>query len=100
MTSAGVYLPSFPPFAPILAASKLPVRVMVYFCLSSQCAGLVTLIDSVLDSLPAPPVAPRVTSDDYPEGESCGSTCFRKIDDTFMVTLPDHLAPQHYSQGI
>ena len=100
MTSADVYLPSFLTFAPILVASNLPVRGMVCFCLGSQLAGLVTPIDSVLDTLPVPPAAPRVTSNDYPNGESCENMCFRKIDDTFMVTLPDHLASQHYSQGI
>ncbi|KAH9059794.1 hypothetical protein EDB87DRAFT_1809770 [Lactarius vividus] len=35
------------------------------------------------DFPPVPPILPRVTSDDYPEGESCGSMCFREIDDTF-----------------
>jgi hypothetical protein len=71
---------------------------MVCPCLGSQRAGLIIPIDSVLDSLPVPPAAPRVTSGDYPEGDSCGTMCFREIDDDSKVTRPSHRLPQ-YSQG-
>ncbi|KAH9025966.1 hypothetical protein EDB85DRAFT_1981141 [Lactarius pseudohatsudake] len=55
----------FPYFAPILVASR-------QFCPRHA-----------WDFPPVPPTTPRVTSDDYPEGESCGSMCFREIDDIF-----------------
>jgi hypothetical protein len=71
---------------------------MVCSCLGSQRDILLTQIDSVSESLPIPPTLPRVTSDDYPEGNSCGNMCFREIDDTFMVTFPDPVLP-HCSHG-
>lgn len=71
---------------------------MVCSCSGLQRAGPLIPIDSVFTFLPVPPATPRVPSDDYPEGDSCGSMCFREIDDTFMVTQPDHLIPQ-YSPG-
>ena len=96
MTSAGVWIPYIPPFVPILAAFKLNAHNMVCSCLGSRRAGLAILIDSVFPALRhgVPRATPRVTSDDYPEGNSCGSMCFREIDDSFMVTLPDYILPQ------
>ena len=71
---------------------------MVCSCLGSQRDSiLVTQIDSVQESIPVPPTLPRVTSDDYPEGNSCGRMCFREIDESLMVTFPDLVLP-HYSQ--
>jgi hypothetical protein len=71
---------------------------MVCSCSGSQRAALVILINSVLCSLPVPPTVPRVPSKDYPDDNSCGSECFRKIDGTFKVTQLNHLLPQ-YLQG-
>lgn len=54
-------------------------------------------INAVQEFPPVQSTAPRVTSDGYPEGESCGGMCFREIDDTFGVMLPNHLPPRHCS---
>ncbi|KAI9444046.1 hypothetical protein H4582DRAFT_2095391 [Lactarius indigo] len=56
--------------------------VFPYFCANPGCIQAFCPRHG-WDFPPVPPTAPRVTSDDYPEGESCGSMCFREIDDTF-----------------
>ncbi|KAH9164584.1 hypothetical protein EDB89DRAFT_2016838 [Lactarius sanguifluus] len=56
--------------------------VVPYFCANPSCIQAFCP-RHVRAFPPVPPTAPRVTSDDYPEGKPCGSMCFREIDDTF-----------------
>ncbi|KAH9164585.1 hypothetical protein EDB89DRAFT_2077985 [Lactarius sanguifluus] len=56
--------------------------IFPYFCANPGCIQAFCP-QHAWDFPPVPPTTPRVTSDDYPEGESCGSVCFREIDDTF-----------------
>ncbi|KAF8273078.1 hypothetical protein EI94DRAFT_1783169 [Lactarius quietus] len=56
--------------------------IVPYFCANPGCVQTFCP-RHVWDFPPVPPTAPRVTSDDYLEGESCGTMCFRKSDDTF-----------------
>ncbi|KAH9047475.1 hypothetical protein EDB83DRAFT_1463014 [Lactarius deliciosus] len=56
--------------------------IFPYFCANPGCIQAFCP-QHAWDFPPVPPTTPRVTSDDYPEGESCGSMCFREIDDTF-----------------
>jgi histone-lysine N-methyltransferase EZH2 len=55
--------------------------IVPYFCANPGCIQAFCP-RHVMQFLPVPQTAPRVTSDDYPDGESCGSMCFREIDDT------------------
>ncbi|KAF8268570.1 hypothetical protein EI94DRAFT_1800296 [Lactarius quietus] len=64
-----------------------------YFCANPSCIQAFCP-RHVLDSLPVPPTAPRVTSDEYPKGDSCGSMCFRDIDDTFMGVSVEWVEPE------
>ncbi|KAF8488924.1 hypothetical protein F5888DRAFT_1909582 [Russula emetica] len=56
--------------------------VIPYFCASSSCIHAYCPLHA--KDFPSPPAAvPRVMSNAYPEGASCGRFCFRDIDDTF-----------------
>ncbi|KAI9444047.1 hypothetical protein H4582DRAFT_2190030 [Lactarius indigo] len=57
--------------------------IVPYFCANPSCVQAFCP-RHVWDFPPVPPTAPRITSDDYPEGKPCGSMCFREIDDTFL----------------
>ncbi|KAH9059795.1 hypothetical protein EDB87DRAFT_1562822 [Lactarius vividus] len=58
--------------------------VVPYFCANPGC--IQAFCPRHVQNFPhVPPIAPRVTSDDYPQGKPCGSMCFREIeiDETF-----------------
>ncbi|KAH9988149.1 hypothetical protein BJV77DRAFT_1023147 [Russula vinacea] len=56
--------------------------VIPHFCANPGCIH--THCPRHVDGFASPPAAvPRLTSEDYPEGATCGSLCFREIDSTF-----------------
>ncbi|KAH9965545.1 hypothetical protein BGW80DRAFT_756075 [Lactifluus volemus] len=57
--------------------------VVPYFCAVPTCVQ--ALCPQHVQEFPAvPPAIPRVASNDYPNGESCGAMCFREMDETFQ----------------
>lgn len=56
--------------------------IIPYFCPNPSCIHVNCPLHQ--KDFPSPPAAvPRVMSNAYPEGASCGEFCFREIDDTF-----------------
>lgn len=59
---------------------------VIALALTLACWLTVTVVGNVVYDFDSPPAAvPRRTSEDYPEGASCGSLCFREIDSMFQV---------------
>ncbi|KAI0302826.1 hypothetical protein B0F90DRAFT_1667436 [Multifurca ochricompacta] len=57
--------------------------IVPYFCGNPGCIHAFCP-RHVQEFPPIPPTVPRVASNDYPDGPSCGSMCFQDIEDTFQ----------------
>lgn len=63
-----------------------PLHCKGFIKLALACWLTMIFSNDLASDHPSPPAAaPRLTSQDYPEGESCGSLCFRENDFTFRV---------------
>ncbi|KAH9974853.1 hypothetical protein BJV74DRAFT_183098 [Russula compacta] len=60
--------------------------IVPYFCPNPGC--IQAFCPRHEKKLPqVPHTVPRIASDDYPEGSSCGTTCFRETDSTFQHSI-------------